>query len=143
MSLFFLLAFHLLSGPLERYRPVRRLARQIEILEEGREQPFRAGYLRVASPSLAFYLNQPILELFELDEAAACLSSTTRTYLLVDESDLEALKVIAGSDTYVVTTSPRLSTNFHSLLQAMRSDRWKTREAWLKQVVLVSNQPTS
>ena len=142
LSLFFFLAFHLFSGPLERYRPVRRLARQIEILEEGRAQPFRAGYLRLASPSLAFYLNQPILELFELDEAAACLSSTTRTYLLVDESDLEALKFKAGSNIYVVATSPRLSTNFHSFLQAMRADRWKTREAWLKQVVLVSNQPT-
>ncbi len=142
LSLFFFLAFHLLSGPLEKYRPVRKVARQIEILEEDREEPFRAGYLRIASPSLAFYLNQPILELFELDEAVACLSSTTRTYLLVDESDLEALKVQAGSHTYVVATSPRLSTNFRSFLQALRSDRWRTRDTWLKQVVLVSNQPT-
>ena len=143
LSLFFFLAFHLLSGPLERFRPVRRLARQIEILEENQEGPFRAGYLKMASPSLAFYLNQPILELFEFDEAAACLSSTTRTYLLLDESDLEALKARAASDTYVAATSPRLSTNFRSFLQALRSDRWRTREAWLKQVVLVSNQPTS
>ena len=143
LSLFFFLAFHLLSGPLEKYRPVRKVARQIEILEEDREEPFRAGYLRMASPSLAFYLNQPILELFELDEAVACLSSTTRTYLLVDESDLEELKVQAGSHTYVVATFPRLSTNFRSFLQALRSDRWRTRDTWLKQVVLVSNQPTS
>ena len=142
LSLFFGLAFHLLSGPLERYRPVRRLARQIEILEEDQEGTFRAGYLKMASPSLAFYLNQPILELFEIDEAAACLASTTRTYLLLHESDLEALQAQSGSDAYVAATSPRLSTNFRSFLQALRSDRWKTREAWLKQVVLVSNQPT-
>ena len=56
---------------------------------------------------------------------------------------MEALKAKAGSDTYVVATSPRLSTNFGSFLQALRSGRWKTRNAWLKKVVLVSNQPTS
>ena len=143
LSLFFFLAFYLFSDPLEKYRPVRRLARQIESLEENREGIFRVGYLKIASPSLAFYLNQPMLELFEIDEAAACLSSTTRTYLLLDESDLEALQAQAGPDIYVTATSPRLSTNLRSFLQALRSDRWRTREAWLKQVVLVSNQPTS
>ena len=34
-----------------------------------------------------------------------------------------------------------LELNVRSFLQALTSDQWKNRDAWIKQVVLVSNQP--
>ena len=140
LSLFFLLAFHLCSAPLEDLRPIRRLARQIEILESEREGTFRAGYWKLASPSLAFYLNQPILQLFKLEEAVEALSSNQRTYLIVEESELRKL-LRQGTTFYIAGSSPRLSTNLRSFVQIVQSGRWTRPESWTRQVFLVSNQP--
>ena len=142
LSLFFLLAFHLCSGPLENFRPIRQLAEQIEILESEREGNFRAGYWKLASPSLAFYLNQPILQLFKLEEAVEALSSKQRTYLIVEESELRKL-LRQGTQFYIAGSSPRLSTNLRSFFQIVQSGRWTRPESWTRQVFLVSNQPTA
>ena len=140
LSLCFLLAFYFYSEPLEDFRPIRKLAHKIETLENNREGPFQAGYFKFACPSLTFYLNQPILQLSEIEEAISALSAKKRTYLIVEKLDLQNL-MRHGTSFYIVGTAPLLRTTLRNLIQILKSRNWMHSKSWTREIFLVSNSP--
>ncbi|MBI4446603.1 MAG: glycosyltransferase family 39 protein [Acidobacteria bacterium] len=140
LCVFYLLALLIYLPALERYQPVRHLASAI-LREQGENGRFQAGYFRVTTPSLAFYLNRPILELY--DEAAAMrhLASSQRVYLIIEERDLKSLEGRLPAATRIVDVRPKLYTTARNLAEGMKRGRIDgLRQAWVRSVYLICNQ---
>ncbi len=138
LSLVFVVVFALLLPRLEDYRPVHHLAARAQLeLEPGG----RAGYLGLAAPSLRFYLDQPVLELFDVAAAAAELDSPIQTLLVVQESDWPDLQRATRTRLRVVARSPRLVITLRTLLEALLRREEGSRKVWVYSVYLVSNRP--
>ena len=144
LALFYVASFALYLEPFEAYQPVRPFARTIENQPAWAEpertvRGTQAGYYKLASPSLTFYLNAPILELSDLATAARHLTSSSPVYLIVHSRDFPELERAAGR-LQILEIRPMLQFRGESLLRALRGHSFETlREAWIVPVYLVTN----
>ena len=144
LVLFYAGSFSLYLGPWEEFKPVRHLARTIaeETSRAGTESNSVAGYYKFAAPSLAFYLNRPIVELSDPEEAASLLESDGAVYLIVSSEDYPELTRASSRPVEIVEARPKLYTTLRTLIEGFRrgsSDN--LRENWIRPVYLITNRP--
>ncbi len=138
LSLFFAFGFAVYLGPLEEFRPVRPLARAIAALESKKGETMAAGYFRFTAPSLAFYLNRPIAEIYDLDKASQFLKINPFAGLIVESKDLAELRAASEVPLRVVASRPLLSTNSRTLWKAVRSGEPLESSVWTREIALVT-----
>ena len=139
LSLFYFTSFALYLQPLEKYKPVHHLAERIRIESEG--QDFQAGYYKFAAPSLAFYLDQPIFELGDLQAAVALLESEVTVYMIVSAEDYSELTQATVRPLQIVEERPKLYTTGRTLIEGFRRDRSDNlRESWTRLIYLITNR---
>ena len=142
LVLFYTSSFLLYLGPWEEYKPVRHLARTIEQRTSEAEDEVEIGYYKLAAPSLAFYLNRPIVELFEPQSAVRLLESDRVVYLIVSAQDYQELTRASRRPLQIVEARPKLYTTARTLIEGFRrgsSDNH--RENWTRPVYLITNSP--
>ena len=140
LVLFYAGSFLLYLGPWEEYKPVRHLARTIEQRTSEAGGEVEVGYYKLAAPSLAFYLNRPIVELSDPKKAAELLESDRLVYLIVSSQDYEELTRASRRPLQIVEARPKLYTTARTLIEGFRrgsSDN--LRENWIRPVYLISN----
>jgi 4-amino-4-deoxy-L-arabinose transferase-like glycosyltransferase len=139
LSLFYALSFQIYLKPLDEYRPVHHFAKVIQERESVRRRTFEAGYLNLASPSLSFYLNKPVLEFYDLGEAVSYLNDADyRVYLLVREGDFDPLQAQTDDDLEIVDARQKLATQGKTIAKHILNGRLSAR-SWTEPVFLVSN----
>ena len=140
LSLFYALAFLVYLEPLEEYRPVRQLAKLIPSSNSS-GVPVTAGYYRLSTPSLAYYLNSTVLELGTPEQAVEALRSAIPVYLIMAAEDYPPLKRELGSILKIEGVRPKLYTTASTLVEGWNRGRLDIRpEDWTRPVYLVSNQ---
>ncbi len=140
LSLFYALAYLVYLQPLEEYRPVRHLSK---IIPSGSPSgaPVTAGYYRLSTPSLAYYLNSTILELGTPEQALEALRAPGPVYLIMAAEDYPRLKRDLGPILKIEGVRPKLYTTASTLVEGWKRGRLDIRpEAWTRPVYLVSNQ---
>jgi len=139
LSLFYFTSFALYLQPLEKYKPVHHFAERITTDEE--QQNFQAGYYKFAAPSLAFYLDQPIFELDDLQAAVALLESEVTVYMIVSAEDYSELTQATSQPLQIVEERPKLYTTARTLIEGFRHDRSDNlRESWTRPIYLITNR---
>ena len=144
LVLFYTSSFSFYLEPWEEYKPVHHLARTINerISEAGPGVEVEVGYYKLAAPSLAFYLNRPIVELSDPKKAADLLESDRAVYLIVSSQDYEDLTLASRRPLQIVEARPKLYTTARTVIEGFRrgsSDN--LRKNWLRSVYLISNGP--
>ena len=140
LSAFYASAFAVYMEPMEEYRPVHHLAKFILSRHQIGDE-FAAGYYRLSTPSLAFYLNQPILELNESEQAVEVFRKSFPVYLIMSPEDYIPLKRELGKMLQIEEARPKLYTSFSALTKGWKRGRFDLRsDAWTRPVYLVSNQ---
>ncbi len=140
LSLFYALAFLVYLQPLEEYRPVRHLSKVIPS-ESPSGVPVTAGYYRLSTPSLAYYLNSTVLELGTPEQALEALRAPGPVYLIMAAEDYPRLKRELGPILKIEGVRPKLYTTASTLVEGWKRGRLDIRpEAWTRPVYLVSNQ---
>jgi hypothetical protein len=109
----------------ERYKPVRALCELIS----SRPPDALAGYYRLASPSMSFYLRRPIFEYYSREEIDSALGSGKDVYCVMTAADYDSLKPQLGVPTYVLASRPMFQVKLKGLLDKVEPP----------QVVLISN----
>jgi 4-amino-4-deoxy-L-arabinose transferase-like glycosyltransferase len=118
---FYLLAALLWSGPLEQYKPVAAMAQTMqELSARPPYQGARLGYYRFTAPSLRFYVDRDILELYDLDSAASCLEAGEPVLLITDVQGLEDLTLRSQTRPVILQNGRRLSANLKSMVRYLR-----------------------
>ena len=139
LALFYFASFALYLQPLEKYKPVHHFAERIKT-NEG-QQNFQAGYYKFAAPSLAFYLDQPIFELGDLQAAVALLESEATVYMIVSAEDYSELAQATPQPLQIVEERPKLYTTARTLIEGFRRDRSDNlRESWTRPIYLITNR---
>ena len=140
LTSFFALAFHVYLQPLETYRPVRHLSKLIPSGSPSGD-PVTAGYYRLSTPSLAYYLNSTVLELGTPEQALEALRAPGPVYLIMAAEDYPRLKRELGPILKIEGVRPKLYTTASTLVEGWKRGRLDIRpEAWTRPVYLVSNQ---
>ncbi len=140
LSLFYALAFLVYLQPLEAYRPVRHLSKLIPSGSPSGD-PVTAGYYRLSTPSLAYYLNSTVLELGTPEQALEALRAPGPVYLIMAAEDYPRLKRELGAILKIEGVRPKLYTTASTLVEGWKRGRLDIRpEAWTRSVYLVSNQ---
>ena len=139
LTLFYAACFIRYLGPLEEYKPVQFFAQTIGQIEDD----LQAGYFGLTAPSLVFYLNQPILELDNLEEAARALRSPRPVYLIVPAGHFQNLVQATGRPLQIVEVRPKLYTTARTLIRGFKGGRIDNlRSAWTRPVYLITNYST-
>ena len=139
LALFYFASFALYLQPLEEYKPVHHFAARIRT--DGGQQNFQAGYYKLAAPSLAFYLDQPIFELADLQAAVVLLESEATVYMIVSAEDYSELTQATPQTLQIVEERPKLYTTARTLIEGFRRDRSDNlRESWTRPVYLITNR---
>lgn len=114
----------------ERYKPVRPL---VDMIESRASTDAVIGYYKFALPSMVFYLQRPVLELFDPGQVSEAFASNTDVYFLMTEADYLAIRGALPVRTYVVDRRPLLDVKLMNFLDGTA----------LQQVLLVSNRSQS
>ena len=139
LTLFYFASFALYLQPFEAFKPVRHFAERIKT--NGGQQDFQAGYYKFAAPSLAFYLDQPIFELGDLQAAVALLESEATVYMIVSAEDYLELTQATPQPLQIVEERPKLYTTARTLIEGFRRDRSDNlRESWTRPIYLITNR---
>ncbi len=137
LSLVFALAAAVYLPDFEDYKPVHALADVVRRETARTTGPWEAGYYRVAAPSLRFYLDRNILELFDSQAAADALRRPEPVYLITDQTGLDELRSALGDDLpRILATQPQFQTNARRLWGILRDPE---DSDWTKEVLLVTN----
>jgi hypothetical protein len=100
---------------LEKYRPVKRFCRVIEIASRNSE---KAGYFRTALPSMTYYLQRPIFEEYDFDRMRKRLLSMERVFCILTKKDYSYLAEDKDLEIHVLDRNPHFSIRFGALLNA-------------------------
>ncbi|HSR53312.1 MAG TPA: glycosyltransferase family 39 protein [Acidobacteriota bacterium] len=140
MSAFYSVAFTAYLEPLERYKPVRPLCRAIQQQAQG-QPPFdyQAGYYRLTSPSMAYYLDHPVLEIYDPHEALRYFSAQHPVFLIMQEGDFHTLQRMSGNRLEIVDVKPKLYTTARNLSRVLGGGEDQSSH-WTRPVYLVSNR---
>ncbi len=140
MAGFYLLAVLFWSGPLEQYKPVAPMAQTMSRLASGPVyQCARMGYYRFTAPSLRFYVDRDILELYDLDSAASCLEADEPVLLITDVQGLEELTLRSAVRPVILQNGRRVSTSLKQLVRYVREGP-RAGPLW-QSVYLIGNRP--
>ncbi|MEJ2079541.1 MAG: glycosyltransferase family 39 protein [Acidobacteriota bacterium] len=138
LSLFFALGAAVYLPDFEAYKPVHALADVIRRETARTAGPWKAGYYRITAPSLRFYLDENILQLFDLPAAADALREPEPVYLITDQTGLDELRNALGNDLpHVVASQPQFKTNAHRLWKILSDPETSD---WTSDVLLVTNR---
>jgi hypothetical protein len=143
LSLFYFASFALYLRPLEQYRPVYHFAQRIResTSQEERTLDFQAGYYKYSAPSLAFYLEQPIFELFDPQAAVDLLESEVAVYMIVRPEDYSELVEATDRPLEIVEVRPNLYTTPRTLIEGFRRGQLDNlRESWTPPIYLITNR---
>ena len=141
---YYFAAFGLYLKPLEAYQPVRHFARTIRsrtVAAKGEPKLWEAGYYRFTAPSLVFYLDRPILELYEFEEAVSHLQSDKTVYLIVNAADHRELERAVSKPLQIVEVRPKLYTTARTFIAGLQRGRMESfRHTSTRPVYLITNQ---
>jgi 4-amino-4-deoxy-L-arabinose transferase-like glycosyltransferase len=139
LTLFYFASFALYLQPFETFKPVHHFAERIRA--DGGQENFQAGYYKLAAPSLAFYLDQPIFELTDLQAAVALLESDATVYMIVSAEDYSELTQATLQPLQIVEERPKLYTTARTLIEGFRRERSDNlRESWTRPIYLITNR---
>lgn len=96
----------------ERYKPVKALS---EIIASTAAPEARIGYYRYTAPTMAFYLQRPVLEYFQEDEIVSLFADEKPGYMMMTENEYEAIKPKLASETRVIASRPLLRVRLNEL----------------------------
>ena len=111
----------------ERYKPIPPLVRTIRA-QAGPDA--RIGYYRFASPSMVFYLRQPIFEYFDERQLIDLFEAEGEIYCVIRAVDYDAIGAKLSSPTYVLDRRPMIDVRLRTLMS----------EDSVSDVLLVSNR---
>ena len=111
----------------ERYKPIPPLVRTIRA-QAGPDA--RIGYYRFASPSMVFYLREPIFEYFDEQQLIDLFASEGEIYCVIRMKDYDAIGSKLLSPTYVLDRKPMVDVRLRTLMS----------EDSVGEVLLVSNR---
>ena len=137
MVFFYQTAFFTFSIPLEDYKPVAPLAETIR--ETALSGDYELGYYRFTAPSLRFYSDRDIHEIYDLDEAVKLLESSREVYLLTDAEGLLELQQNVRGGIKIVDQKRKISSRLKTLLARLKNQASR-EEAWSRPVYLVTGQ---
>ena len=140
LSLSLAAVFWVYLPALEAYRPTRDLAR---IIQRQGAAAGEAGYFGFTAPSLVFYLNRPVHELQDLEEAAALLDRLPSLFLVIREEDWGALQQRTQRQLRIVATRPQLRLNGDLLIRGLRSSYRDRPSLWASRIHLIHNAENS
>jgi 4-amino-4-deoxy-L-arabinose transferase-like glycosyltransferase len=142
LSFFYATCFAQYLEPLEEYKPVRVFAQTIRrTTNHANQSDIQIGYYGLAAPSLAFYLDRPILELHHPEEAVRALQSSKTVYLIVRADQYQELVRETGQSLQIVEVRPKLYTTARILLEAFKGDQIDNlRSTWTRPVYLITNR---
>lgn len=142
LSLFLLFAFAIYSGPLERFKPVYPLSQIMLQQVHSAEDPSEVtlGYFGLTAPSLRFYVDRDIVELYEAEQAVELLSRPRPVYLITDRPGFELLEQQLGEALEIVATQPKLYTTARSLLRALNASEQSNSSGLTRDVLLITNR---
>ncbi len=136
MVFFYQTAFFSFSAPLETYKPVASMAENIR--KNAISPDYELGYYRFTAPSLRFYSDRDIHEIYDLKEAAELLLSSREVYLITDQAGLQELQETTGGRIRVTAEGKKISTRLRTLIARMKKQTTR-EEAWSSPVYLVTN----
>ena len=137
MVFFYQTAFFTFSIPLEDYKPVAPLAEKIK--ETAISDNYQLGYYRFTAPSLRFYSDRNIYEIYDLNEAEQLLLSPREVYLITDQTGLQELRERVGNRITIVTEKRKISSRLRTLIARLKNQSSR-EDAWSTPVYLVTNQ---
>ncbi len=137
MVLFYQTAFFSFSTPLETYKPVVSLSKTIR--KNAVSSDYELGYYRFTAPSLRFYSDRNIHEIYELKEATELLLSPREVYLITDQAGLKELREVAGDRIRVEDEGRKISSRLRTLIARLKKQSSR-QEAWSAPVYLVTNR---
>lgn len=137
MVFFYQAVFFTFSGPLEDYKPVAPLA---EIIKTRASTPnFQAGYYLFTAPSLRFYMDRDIHEIYDLEKATRLLRNKDEAFLITSAAGKEELRSRLGERLFIVAEKRKFSSRLRVLIERFRN-RSSREDAWSRPVFLVSNR---
>ena len=137
MVFFYQTAFFSFSTPLEAYKPVSSMAETIR--ENAATADYELGYYRFTAPSLRFYSDRNIHEIYELEEAVELLLADREAYLITDSEGWRQLREKTGERVTVVTEGRKISSRLRTLIARLKNQASR-EDAWSAPVYLVTNQ---
>lgn len=144
LSLFYSASFAIYLPPLEQYKPVRAMAETIQTRIRSEPVPTEVGYYRLTAPSLRFYLDQDILQLYQRPTAVEKLTDPSPTLLIMEREDFEDLQTELDNRLEIVEIRPKLYTTARTLLQGIQSGRSdESSNFFTRSVLLVSDRRRS
>lgn len=111
----------------ERYKPVRALS---EAIAANAGPDAKVGYYRYTAPTMVFYLRRPALEYFHEEEILQLFADAKPAYMIMPESEYEAIKPKLAAETRIIATRPLLRIRLNELFSARKEP----------QVVLITNK---
>jgi len=142
MALFYTAGFLLYLSPLEEYKPVKPLAQAIqsEMAHVNSQLAWTVGYYRFTAPSLRFYLNQDIVQLFHPEELQEVWAREGPVLLLIERSDYEMLQEQLPAPPGIVECKRKLYTTTRSFLKGFFTRGVDDfRSEWTREIYLVAN----
>jgi 4-amino-4-deoxy-L-arabinose transferase-like glycosyltransferase len=140
LALWFGLAFASYLPPFERYKPVPAFAEVIrERAAAAPDRALEAGYFNFTAPSLAFYLQDPIFELYDEKSAISRLRSSSLVLMIVRAEDYDRLCAKLGQPPEIVASRPKFYTTARLFVEGLKSGRTDDNR-WARPVYLISNQ---
>jgi len=127
---------------LEAFRPVHPFAETItRIARADNLRDWTAGYFLFTAPSLRFYLDQDISELYDAGDAIAFMQATEPAFLVTNQEGYEILSgTLPPREFHIVETRPILRTTGRAFWKALRSGQ---STGLSNQLFLVSNRSTN
>ena len=139
LSGFFLLGALFYIPALEEYRPVRPFARTIGKAAAANDlRNWRAGYFRFTAPSLRFYLDRDIEEMYDSTEAIDLMGSRDPVLLITNRVGYGILSgALPDGRLSIIETRPVLQTTGRQLWKALGTGR---SDGLRNELYLVSNR---
>jgi 4-amino-4-deoxy-L-arabinose transferase-like glycosyltransferase len=137
MVLFYQTAFFSFSVPLEAYKPVAAMAETIR--KNAVTTDYELGYYRFTAPSLRFYSDRDIHEIYKLDRAVELLLSSSEAYLITDQAGLRELQENTGNRLIILSEGKKISSRLRTLLARLKNQASR-ENAWSTPVYLVTNR---
>ena len=99
---------------------------------------YELGYYRFTAPSLRFYSDRNIHEIYDLEKATQLLLSSREVHLITDLAGLDELLESTGGRIRVTAEGKKISSRLRTLIARLKNQT--TREkAWSSPVYLITN----
>ena len=97
----------------ERYKPVPHLAKAIE---QQAARPSAVGTYKVAAPSLVFYLQRHVVEMFDEEQLRAFLAGRPDSVCVMPAEEYEAVSARLPVPTRIIASAPRFEARLAGFL---------------------------